>query len=80
MIPLVSCVTEPVLQATSKERNPKKYIQDVITFLWREAIAADEVLKVSVPISYRTHFESLNSVCCNKKAEANSTYVDCLTV
>jgi hypothetical protein len=31
-----------------RERNPKKYIQDVITFLWREALAAEEVLKVHV--------------------------------
>jgi hypothetical protein len=31
-----------------RERNPKKYIQDVITFLWREALAAEEVLKVQV--------------------------------
>ncbi len=40
------------VQTLKKERNPKKYIQDVITFLWREALAAEEVLKVDTEVSY----------------------------
>jgi len=48
MVPIVR-YPKFIIQALKRERDPKKYIQDVTTFLWREALAAEEVLKVPVP-------------------------------
>ena len=45
------------IQAVRKERNPQKYIQDVIGFLWREAIAAEEVLKVILALETELRWE-----------------------